>query len=597
MKQKLIILFIFILCFSSQAVPVIGEETPKLASLGPALRTVTPLPGGMEGKISLDLRGIDVVDALKFLALKASLNIITTKNVTGRVTLVVEDAPIQDVFDIMLRSNSLAYDKQGEIYNVMTEDEYKALYGKRFADIREVKTLRLKYAIPDQVFNLLDMLKSEIGKVLVNPESGDVFIMDSPERVKEMVSVLDEFEEKNIIKVFDLNYAKAKNVEEQLKTQLDAKKVGTIKADEQGNRLIVQTLPERMKEIERLISILDQKTREIIIDAQIIKINLSNEFSTGFGWEGLFDMGKQLGLTYLGTYPFSAVQSLTDPFRSRKQVLADTGYVGSYPFSGTSVNFSGASGPRIFGESIHLGVIGSNDLDMLIQFFQTLGESKILSSPKLAVVNNQEARIHVGQKEAYVTTTTTAGGTGPNTISEQVTFVDVGILLNVIPFINTEDYVTLKLKAEISSVVDILITPTKNQIPIIDTSLAETTVMVKEGSTIVIGGLRKDEKIKTSSQTPILGDIPLLGRLFSRKVETTNKTELLIILTPRVITGDVLVGSRGVEVGKGAIKSVKDYPVSKDEDSGIALGSSEAFVPLEEEEGLAFKGARKTNQK
>ncbi|OGX18084.1 MAG: hypothetical protein A3K83_03070 [Omnitrophica WOR_2 bacterium RBG_13_44_8b] len=197
----------------------------------------------------------------------------------------------------------------------------------------------------------------------------------------------------------------------------------------------------------------------------------------------------------------------------------------------------------------------------------------------------------MGQKEAYVTTTTTAGGTGPNTISEQVTFVDVGVLLNVMPFINKDGFITLKLKAEISSVVDVLITPTNNKIPIIDTSLAETTVLVKEGSTIVIGGMRKEEKTKDVTKTPILGDIPILGKLFSKTTDSIDHTELLIVLTPRIVAGDVLVNAQGVEVGKGTFKSTKDYP----EDSVVKV-SSEAFVPLEND-ALTVKGARKLKQK
>jgi type IV pilus assembly protein PilQ len=595
MKLKIIILCIFIILFCLAGfISFAEEDSSKLASLAPAARTVTPIPGGMQGKISLDLRGIDVVDALKFLALKANLNIITTKNVSGRVTLIVDNAPIQDVFDIMLRSNNLAFDKQGEIHNVMTEDEYKVLYGRRFADLRQVKTLRLKYAIPEQVFSLLDMLKSDIGRVLVNPESGDVFILDSPLKIKEMVDVLNAFEEKNIIKVFELNYAKAKNLEEQLKTQLDSKKVGTVKADEQGNRLIVQTLPERMKEIERLISILDEKTKQIIIDTQIVKVKLTNDKTVGMQLEGLFDLGRKFGMTYLGSYPFSAVQGATDAWRSRSQVLQDVGNVGSYPFSGTTSSYSASGGAKVIGDNMHLGIVGRNDFDAVFQYIQSLGESRVLSSPRLAVVNNQEARIHVGQKEAYVTTTTTAGGTGPNTISEQVTFVDVGVLLNVVPFINQEGYITLKLKAEISSVVAMLETPTKNKIPIIDTSLAETTVLVKEGSTIVIGGLRKDEKTKNVTKTPILGDIPILGKLFSKTTDSIDRTELLIILTPHIITGDVLVSTQGIEVGKQAVKPSKDYPDSPKDN--ITSASSEAFVPLESD-NLVLKGARKTNQK
>ena len=141
---------------------------------------------------------------------------------------------------------------------------------------------------------------------------------------------------------------------------------------------------------------------------------------------------------------------------------------------------------------MHVGVVGSStDFDVVIKYLQTIGKTKILSNPKIAVTNNQEAKIHVGQKEAYVTTTTTTGQT-TNTVSEQVTFVDVGVIISVVPTINKDGYVILKLKTEINSVIDTLVTPTNNKIPIIDTSLAETTVMAREGSTILIGGLKKE---------------------------------------------------------------------------------------------------------
>ncbi|MBU0548872.1 MAG: hypothetical protein KJ838_00905, partial [Candidatus Omnitrophica bacterium] len=86
---------------------------------------IFPLSAQEEGMISLDLRNIEIADALKFLSAKAGFNIIPTKDVSGRITLMVENVSVMDVFDIMLRSNSLAYEKQGEIYNVMTEKEYK----------------------------------------------------------------------------------------------------------------------------------------------------------------------------------------------------------------------------------------------------------------------------------------------------------------------------------------------------------------------------------------------------------------------------------------------------------------------------------------
>ena len=553
---------------------------------------ISKIPEGMEGRISLDLRNIDIVDSLKYFSLKTGLNIVTNKSVSGRVTLSVENAPIKDVFDIMLRSNSLAYDIKGGIYNIMTEAEYKALYGKTFSDVRSVKVLRLKYAIPEQAFSFLDVLKSDIGRVLVDPESGNILVMDSPAKVEIMEKALQDFEERNSVRVFKLNYARAKDVEEALKNQLDSKKAGMIKSDEKGNQVIVQTFPDRMNQIEKLISQLDQKTKEVLIEARIVQVKFSNEVSSNTEWEGLFNLAKNSGLTYLGSYPFSWTGGAsTDAWRSRGQVYNDVGYVGSYPFSGTSSDVN-AGTKSISTELMHLGMVGKHDFDVVMKYLQTLGETRILSNPKLAVINNQEAKIHVGQKQVYVTTTTTTGtGGSGNTISEDVKFVDVGVMLFVVPNINNEGYVTLKVKAEVNSVLETLITPSKNQIPIIDTSLAETSVMIKEGSTIIIGGLRKEQDVVSSKQTPFLGSIPVLGRLFSQKSKTKSRTELLIILTPKIISGDFLVATtEGKGAGSDALKPIKEYSDTKDKDN-INLLPSEIYVPFDKK-GFRVKGAK-----
>ncbi|MFC1658263.1 type II secretion system protein GspD [Candidatus Omnitrophota bacterium] len=542
------------------------KETESQSAVKPAAAR------SMQERISLDLRNIEVIDALKFLSNKAGINIIATKAVSGRVTLMVEGVPIQDIFDIMLRSNNLAYDKNDEIYNVMTQAEYKVLYGQDFADVREVSSFRLAYAIPAQAFSLLDALKSDIGRVFVDTETGNVLIMDSPQKIKVMEEALRRFEEKNLVRVFTLNYARAKDIEERLKTQLDSKGAGLIRADERSNQVIVQTLPERMKQIEGLIRLLDKKTKEVLIDARIVKVTLSDDLSTGVEWEGLFDLALGSGLSYLGSYPFSAVQAASDVWRSRQQVLDDTGYVGSYPFSGTSTNYS-AGRQSIGTEEMHLGAVSKNyDFDVIIKCLQTLGNARVLSNPKLAVVNNQEAKIHVGEEIPYVISTTVGAGESTASVAEEVQFEEIGILLSVVPDINDEGYVTMKVKAEISNLLNYYITPTGNQIPIKDTSTTETTIMVKEGSTIIIGGLRKDQEVESSRQVPLLGSIPFLGRLFSVKTKTKDRTELLIILTPRLITGDVLLGgAAGTRAGEEAIKSIREY-------SDL---TAEVFIPLE----------------
>jgi type II secretory pathway component GspD/PulD (secretin) len=529
-------------------VPAEPLEKPlalQAAQVDKPIESVERLPAGMDGRISLDLRNIEVTDALKFLSLKTGVNMISTKDVSGRVTLMVSNVPAKDVFDIMLRSNGLAYTKEGEIYNIMTGDEYKALFGKKFDDIREVRVFRIKYAIPEQVFTMLDALKSEIGRVLVEPDSGTALIMDTPAKIVEIEKAITTLEQKNLVRVFQLKYAKAKDVEEQLKAQLDLKKVGSIKADERSNQVIIQTLPERMVNIEKLIASLDQKTKQVLIDSTIIKVKLTDELETGANWEGLLGAASDYGMAYFGANPFSVIKPIetdtTNTYSSRYDYLRNVMHnqIGSYPFSGnTGVTNSGTkSGPGV----LSLGIIDSNrDVDIVLKYVKTLGNTQILSNPKISVVNNQEAKIHVGERQAYVTSTTTTGQS-TSTVSEEVTFVDVGIQLSVTPTINEDGYVTMKIKPEISSVVSFLDTPSGNKIPIIDTSMSETTVMVKDGTTIIIGGLRREDKTSASEEFPLLSKIPLLSYFFKNKTGKTEKTELLVMITPHITTGDVLV--------------------------------------------------------
>ncbi|MBU1087194.1 MAG: hypothetical protein KKD05_06705 [Candidatus Omnitrophica bacterium] len=532
-----------------------GAATPLIA---PSQPKITVLNEGIDGVISLDLRKIDINDALKYFSLKSGLNIVTTKSVAGRITLVVESVPVQDVFDIMLRSNGLAYDKVGDIYNVMTQQEYAVLYGKNFFDIRKVKVFHLDYAIPEQAFNLLEAVKSDVGRILVDQESGNILCMDSPLNLQRMEELLSQFEKKNIVKIFTLNYAKAKIVEETLSYRLSGKKVGSIKADERLNQVIVQAFPKRMEEIEELIKALDQKTKEVLIDIKIVKSKISDGTDKGVEWEGLFDAASDSNsLTYIGSAPFTSVGSATADWRSRRQVYEDVGNVGSYPFSGTTSVYNSSS--AIVGlDSMHLGIIGGNDLDMVLTYIQTVTSSKLLSNPKIAVTNNQEARIHVGAREAYVTTTTTTGQS-TSTISEDVQFIDIGIQMDVVPRINEDGFIDLKLKTEVSSVLQTLVTPTGNKIPIVDTSLAETTALVKDGATLVIGGLRREEKVQIKQRVPFISSIPIIGLLFQKSSDVKNVTELLIMITPTIISGEALVAAQGDVIGAPGIKPFQNY--------------------------------------
>lgn len=503
---------------------------------------------------SIDLRDMEAVEALRYVSAKTGANIVCSQKITGRVTMILENVPMQDIFDLILRLNNLAYVKTGDVYQVMTQDEFRALYGRSFADTRQVKVVTLKYAIPEKVFTMLEALKSDIGRVLVDQESGNVLLMDTPEQIKLMEDALVSLEKKNFVEVFALKYAKAKDVEDILKTRLDSRNVGFVKADERNNQIIVQTFSERMREVSRLIELLDKPTKQVLIDTKIVKIRLSDQLDAGVEWEGLFKVDNKYGTSYLGSTPFSVMTAgdSTPTFQTREDFYtAQNQQIGSYAFSGTTSSLS-SSTQKTLGEALHFGIFDSaQDFDLLFTFLTTIGETRVLANPKLVVVNNQEAKIHIGERQAYVTTTTTSGQT-TSTIAEEVNFVDVGIQLSVTPVVNDDGFITMKIKPEISNVGATLITPTNNRIPIIDTTLTETTVMLKEKVTLLIGGLRKEETTKTEKKFPFLGSIPGIGYLFRSGTDKVERTEIVVLITPYLVTGEEFtLGELGEFSGQG----------------------------------------------
>ncbi len=469
---------------------------------------------GLGERVTLDLRNIEIAEALKFLALKGNLNMVIGKNVTGRISLYLTDVSVADILEIMLLSNNLAIARQGEIYSVMTETEYQALYGRKYADVRMARIIKLRYAVPSQVFTVLSASKSDIGKVIIDEDSATLILLDTEDKIQEMEKIVNEMEKGQNLRIFNLRFAQASEVEVQLRERLDALKLGTVRADARSNTLIVSALSKRMDEIERIVQALDEKTREVLIEAKIVQVTLNDNFDAGINWqEVLRDAGNEIGI---------------EKFRPT--------FSGTFPVRSTVTQFG----------QLTIGNTATDSFSATLQYLQTVGQTKILSSPRITAINKEAARILVGTREAFVTTTTTTGQT-TSTTAENVTFVDVGISLEVTPVINDDGYVTMKIKPEVSSVGRTLITPTSNQIPIIDTTLAETSVMVKDGTTIVIGGLRKDQKAKTVRKIPVLGSIPVLGAFFRGTQEDVTKVELVVFLTPYVINGDTTFTDRQIQ--------------------------------------------------
>lgn len=176
--------------------------------------------------------------------------------------------------------------------------------------------------------------------------------------------------------------------------------------------------------------------------------------------------------------------------------------------------------------------IFDGDIDVLMQFLNEESKADILSSPRIVALDNKEAQILVGEKIPYQQTfgQTTAGIT-----TTSILFEEVGIKLLVTPHIREKDYVILDIHVEVSSITEWKTLSAGNELPIISTKQTETEVIVKDSTTLVLGGLISEKKLESVSKVPILGDIPLLNYFFRHKSWEKSKRELVVLITPKIL--------------------------------------------------------------
>ncbi len=446
----------------------------------------------------LDLKNMDVLDVLKLISQKSGLNIVAGQNVKGRVTVFLKDVEVREALRIIVEAYGWAYTKDGEIIKVMTDQEYEAKYGHKFGQEIQTRIRQLLFAKPTAVTAVLNEVKGKTGKIIADEKSSILILMDDAAKLEEMEMIIGRLDVPTETEVFDLGYAKAEDLSAKIAEALTPS-VGTMKFDERSNRIVVSDTAQAIQKVKKIVGAFDERDEEVLIEAKIIQITLSDEHKMGIDWEAIVSDYHSLDLT-------------------------------------SDFDVLGASDKR---GKLSIGTLSNDDYTALIEALDTVGKTNILSSPRITAVNNKEAKILVGSTEPYVTTTTTTPSSGPTTTAESVNFIEVGVKLFVTPTIHNDGFITMKIKPEVSSVTSNLTTSNNNTIPIVETSEAETTVMVKDGVSIVIGGLIKEETIKAMKKIPLLGDIPVLGFAFRSHNDSVSKTEIAIFLTPRIITGDV----------------------------------------------------------
>lgn len=295
-------------------------------------------------------------------------------------------------------------------------------------------------------------------------------------------------------RVFFLNYIKAA----EMKIQIDA--VATAEGrsskstpDENNNALIVTDTAPGLDATARLIRNLDRAPKQVMIEVKLVEVSLDNSYDLGVNWNFKNAAGTTIGQTNLpGPTP------------------------GGSTFAGALTLF---------------GKISDYTFNTVIAAAVKKGKLKVLSDPKVATLNNKSATIDITDQVPYTITESAVGSGGATVTTQKVTYVPSGITLKVTPTINSDGRIAMQLNPQVSQASG----GSSTTPPSTNVRSTNTNVIVRDGETIVIGGLIRDSQSDDVYKVPILGDIPLLGLLFRKKSVARKRLELLIFVTPRII--------------------------------------------------------------
>ena len=277
-----------------------------------------------------------------------------------------------------------------------------------------------------------------------------------------------------------------------------------IVPDPATNSLIIYGTVQEFQNIRTILKELDAVPRQVLIDAVILQVDLKNTENFGVDYEILRRAGD--------------VKIFDRTFDSRGAII-----------SGALAAFTQSGGVR--------GVIGTGDtVRAFITALMTDSRVKLLSSPSVLAADNRPARIQVGAEVPIPTGSVTSNEL--TTTSTTIQYRNTGRILTIIPQVNAQGLVNLQIKAEVSALGDNIPIGSEGQtFPSFNTQDAETTAVVQDGETLVIGGLIGENKSKSRSGVPYLMDLPVVGRFFGTTIDNAERTELIMLITPRVIRG------------------------------------------------------------
>lgn len=434
------------------------------------------------GNVTVNFKGADIKTVLSYISEVAGIDIVAAPDVKGIIDLKLTNKPWKVALDIIVRNYGFAYEREGDIIRVVTLDKLKQ---------EEVTT-----------------------------------------------------------QAFKVNYGKAKDIVSSVEDVVGER--GSVMYDDRTNTVLVTDIPTNVYKIGQIIQRLDKETSQVLIEARVLETVLGDSEKLGIDWNvKITASGAKRPITAPFNYFYADSQATQNYYPLvqtgvDKNIVTTTGASGSTTSAGYPSGADGSKGfpfvdytQDIFKDTFTFGTLDFSQFKAVLEFIKSRADTNIVSNPRIATLNNNPANIIVGQTinlPKYERNSTT----GKMEISGYDA-KDLGIKLKVVPHINENSDIVVEIAPEISDFVryDTLDASSGIVAPVFSSRQANTKVMIKDGETIFIGGMIKENIIDSKKKLPfvgdILGDVPYVGLLFTKKEKIKQKVELIFFITVRLM--------------------------------------------------------------
>jgi len=557
------LLFIFIFTFFVYAYAADEAQVATVESAKPAVipgAEVAAMPVDIErnpvssGNVTLDFKEADINNVLKIISYKSGINIVTTPDVIGNVSVRLADVPWEIALDVILKTYGFGSQRQGNVILVTKIENVAKIAAE---EPLQVEIITLKFLDAQDAQKIIIPLLSPRGKISVlyaRGQKGWQFGTFKIGRDSASSAALAR-EAAGETKSETVSYEKNVAGETVMKK-------ADFDPSVKSKMLIITDTASTLDRIRNVIlPKVDIKPKQVLVETKFIEVNQTK----------LKDLGVDWGLGSKTNAESAAIALQTNGNNATGGHALGTAL-------GAIINAS-ASNPYAAGGEFVFQKLTGTEFEAIIHALEDDSNTNTLSAPSILTLDNQEASMLVGYHTPILLSSVTAGtDTTGSTVTQTLDYYqEIGIRLNVVPQISEEGYINMILHPSITSSSDHVNatstagsgstpTTTTTEYPIIDVREAQTQVMLRDGETIVIGGLLKDVKTKTRTGIPFLVNLPWVGKFFGRDKDDVEKIDLLIFITARIIkeseyTPEELAALQK-RLGRPVVVEVKKEPIN-----------------------------------